>query len=70
MRGSRTFALAVSLTALAGCATAQEIREQDEAACSSYGFQRGTTEFAGCLQRESIARRYGYSWDWPPHWYW
>jgi len=53
-------ALAVSLMALLGCATQEELRKRDEAACTSYGFQRGTTEFSTCLQRESIGRRYGY----------
>ena len=62
-----TLVLAVSLLALAGCATPEQLRQRDEAACASYGFQRGTTEFAACLQRESLARRYGYySWSWPP----
>ena len=55
---------AVILAILTGCATADELRERDEAACIGYGFQPGTAEFATCLQRESIARRYGY---WP---YW
>ena len=66
--------LAVSLMTLTGCTTAEELRQRDEAACISYGFQRGTTEFATCLQRESIARRYRYeSWYWmhgyySPYW--
>jgi hypothetical protein len=55
------FVFAVSLTALAGCATQEELLKRDEAACISYGFQRGTTEFSNCLQREAIARRYGYA---------
>ena len=45
---------------LAGCATEAELRQRDEAACTSYGFQRGTTEFATCLQRERLARTYGW----------
>ena len=53
-------ALVVSWMALTGCATEEELRKSDEATCVSYGFQRGTTEFANCLQRENIARRYGY----------
>jgi hypothetical protein len=56
-----TLVLAVLLTALASCATQEELRKSDEAACLSYGFQRGTTEFSSCLQREGIARRYGYA---------
>ena len=54
------FVLAVSLMALTGCATQEELRKRDEAACISYGFQQGTAEFSNCLQREAIARRYGY----------
>jgi len=64
MPKSAALVLAMSLTVLAGCATAQDIRQRDEAACASYGFHPGTTDFSNCLQRESIARRYGY---WP---YW
>jgi hypothetical protein len=60
--------LAISLIALAGCATAQDIRQRDEAACTSYGFKPGTTDFASCLQRESIARRYGYGYGYYPTW--
>ena len=54
------FVLAVSLMALTGCATQEELRKRDEAACISYGFQQGTAEFSNRLQREAIARRYGY----------
>jgi hypothetical protein len=60
--------LAMSLIALAGCATAQDIRQRDEAACTSYGFKPGTTDFSSCLQRESIARRYGYGYGYYPTW--
>jgi hypothetical protein len=60
MRKRAALALAVSLIALPGCVTQEELRKRDQAACISYGFQRGTTEFSTCLQRESISRRYGY----------
>jgi hypothetical protein len=56
--------LATSWIALTGCATEEELRKRDEAMCISYGFQQGTTEFASCLQRESVARRYGYEHLW------
>jgi hypothetical protein len=56
--------LAGSLVMLTGCTTEAELRKRDEAACISYGFQRSTIEFANCLQRESIARRYGYDHYW------
>ena len=60
--------LAMALIALAGCATAQDIRQRDEAACTSYGFKPGTTEFSSCLQRENLARRYGYGYGYYPGW--
>jgi hypothetical protein len=62
---------AAMLGALAGCVSPEQLRQQDEAACMSFGFQRGTTPFAECLQRESLARRF----EWqsynapPPFWY-
>jgi hypothetical protein len=40
----------MALLALAGCATPQE-------ACNRYGFERGTTAYAKCLQTETIADR-------------
>jgi hypothetical protein len=48
---------------LAGCGTAADLRRMDEARCLDYGFQQGTPDFAACLQRESLARRYP-----PPYW--
>ena len=49
------------LLAVTACTSPEELRRQDEAACASYGFKPGTPEFATCLQRENIARRYGAS---------
>jgi hypothetical protein len=64
MRYRTTLALALSLaSALAGCETAADLRRLDEARCQGYGFQAGTPDFAACLQRESLARRYT-----PPYW--
>jgi hypothetical protein len=40
------------------CASPEEIRAADEAACSTDGFQAGTQDFAACLQRQSVARQY------------
>lgn len=52
-------AILLVLTAgLAGCASPEQLRAADEAACTSFGFQQGTPDFANCLQRESLARRY------------
>jgi hypothetical protein len=63
------------IMALAGCVSPAELRREDQAACSSFGFTPGTTAFAACLQRESLARRYAWSAaaPWPygpgPGWY-
>ncbi|MBB4568418.1 hypothetical protein [Rhizobium leucaenae] len=47
-------AMALALTA---CQTAEEIRAADEARCSSYGFRRGTENFANCLMNQDLSRR-------------
>jgi hypothetical protein len=63
-RYGKMAALAAGLAlALAGCGTAEDLRRMDEARCQSYGFQPATPDFAACLQRESLARRYQ-----PPYW--
>ncbi len=49
-------ALLGAAAALAGCASPEELRRRDEAACASYGFAPGTQDFAACLQREALAR--------------
>src|SRR5262249_44985837 len=51
---------------LAGCETAEQIRQADERQCSSYGFQPGTVPFAECLQRERLAARYQLDSGWGP----
>ena len=33
----------------------EELRREDEATCTGYGFHPGTDAFASCLQRESLA---------------
>lgn len=48
--------LSIALIGLAGCVSPEELRAEDEATCTGYGFQRGTTDFAKCLQRENLAR--------------
>jgi hypothetical protein len=60
MRDAVTQALAMvfMLCGLAGCASPEELRAADEAACSSYGFQPNTSDFSACLQHESLARQY------------
>ncbi len=65
-------ALAAFLT-LAGCVSEAELRQQDEAQCTSYGFKPGTDAFAGCVQQENLARRYRLeqfeAWPGPPYWW-
>ena len=58
------------MLSLAACVSPEELRRQDEAACVSFGFQPGTAEFANCLQRESLARRYGATWYGPSPFGW
>jgi hypothetical protein len=76
--GVATIAIA-ALSALSACISDAELRAQDEAQCASYGFERGTPAFAGCLQQETLARRYilnsydagppGWGPFWGPGWY-
>jgi hypothetical protein len=66
--------------AMASCVSPEELRQEDEATCTGYGFHPGTDAFASCLQKESLARRYwaapgpywglGYWWGagWGPYW--
>ncbi len=62
------------VASLAGCVSAEDVRRADEAQCAGYGFQPGTPDFAACLQRENLARRYPPPefWGPPPPWgpYW
>jgi hypothetical protein len=62
---------------LVSCVSPEELRRQDEATCTGYGFHPGTDAFASCLQKESLARRYwaappapysGWGWGWGPGW--
>jgi hypothetical protein len=53
------------LLGLPSCVSPEQQRAEDDAACASYGFPRRTTDFANCMQRESLARRYG-PWLGPP----
>lgn len=47
-----------ALFALSACESAAQLRADDEAACTSFGFQAGTPDFAECLQRQNLARQY------------
>jgi hypothetical protein len=66
-------ASAFGLLALqAGCMTPEQIRQHDEATCAGYGFKPGTDAFAGCLQREVLARQYVLEqpyWGWHHYWH-
>ena len=53
----RVLLFLIAAVALAGCASPEDMRRADEAACAGYGFAPGTPDFASCLQRESLARR-------------
>jgi hypothetical protein len=54
---TRVASALIAVLVLAGCASPEELRQRDEAACTSYGFKPGTPDFAACLQREDLARR-------------
>ena len=71
----RTLAFVLAMCALAfaaSCVSPEELRREDEARCAGYGFKPGTNDFANCLQRESLARRYAIPpAPPPPYWgYW
>jgi hypothetical protein len=53
--------MATIALALTACASAEELRARDDAACQSYGFHPGTNDFAACVQRETLARQYYWS---------
>ncbi|AVA20642.1 hypothetical protein ACXHXG_02595 [Rhizobium sp. LEGMi198b] len=57
MRIFPALSLIVIATVLSACQTAEEIRAADEARCSSYGFRRGTENFANCLMNQDLSRR-------------
>ena len=48
----------LALAALGACVSPEQLRAQDEAACTSYGFQPGTVNFSQCLQQQALARDY------------
>jgi hypothetical protein len=56
---------AVVLFAEVGCVSREELRAHDAAACTSYGFQQGTREFAACVERENLSRIYWWSSPYP-----
>jgi len=60
-KACRALTSVASLIVLVGCVSPEELRAQDAAACASYGFQPGTSEFASCMQHENLARQYYWS---------
>ena len=62
------FAWVVLALALASCVSREELRREDEATCTGFGFHPGTDAFASCLQKESLARP-ALTW-YPPYWGW
>jgi hypothetical protein len=64
--GCAWLVLALAL-ALTSCVSTEDLRRQDAATCTGFGFHPGTDAFASCLQRESLARRY---WAGAPSTYW
>jgi hypothetical protein len=57
MRHVRTvIILGLAALGLAACASPEELHQQDVAACQSYGFAPGSTDFASCMQRQQLAR--------------
>jgi hypothetical protein len=53
----RGIALGIALAGLAGCASPEDLRQQDEANCAGYGYQPNTADFDTCLKKESDARQ-------------
>jgi hypothetical protein len=47
---SASIACALALT-LTSCVSPEELRREDVATCSGYGFHPGTDAFASCLQK-------------------
>jgi hypothetical protein len=65
---SNTVCFAIGVVVLlgpVGCVSREELRAHDAAACTSYGFQQGTGEFAACIQRENLSRIYWWSSPYP-----
>lgn len=59
IRGMAMLLAALLAGALVACATPPALQQQAEAACMAYGLQPQTPDFTSCLQRETLARRYG-----------
>jgi hypothetical protein len=62
MRFQAVLSILATVVLLSGCETLtpQEQRARDEQTCNSYGFRRGTDNFANCLMRLDLDRRADY----------
>jgi len=58
-RGMAVLSAGLMVGALVACATPPVLQQRAEAACMSYGLQPQTPDFSSCLQRETLAQRYG-----------
>jgi len=47
----RLMVIAGLLVAISGCMSTEELRKQDAAKCSGYGFRVGTNQFAQCMMQ-------------------
>ena len=50
-------ALFSAIILVSGCKTAAERYANDSAKCSSFGFKRGSTEFATCMMQQDTTRK-------------
>ncbi|AUH51067.1 hypothetical protein CXB49_09705 [Chromobacterium sp. ATCC 53434] len=50
-------AIAISVPTLTSCASPEEIRAMDQGACTGYGFQPGTDNYANCMMKQADKRQ-------------
>ena len=48
----RIIPIAGLLVAISGCMSTEELRKQDAAKCSGYGFRAGTPQFVQCMMQQ------------------
>src|SRR5690349_8646350 len=47
---------AAAAVVLSGCATCEQLMQQDGEACKAYGYTPGTDAYAGCMQTRDVQR--------------
>ena len=52
----RLIFLSTLLVTVSGCMSTEELRKQDAAKCSGYGFRAGTPQFAQCMMQADRQR--------------